>query len=69
MIGRIQPQHLDELKTQASGNSADLIVNLEDVTLVAVQTVRFWGACQRGGIRLRNCPLYIQEWILRSANT
>jgi hypothetical protein len=65
LIGRIQAEHLDQLKTQVSGNGADLIVNLEDVTLVDVQTVRFLGACQQGGIKLRNCPLYIQERILR----
>jgi hypothetical protein len=59
LIGRIQAEHLDQLKTQVSGNGADLIVNLEDVTLVDVQTVRFLGACQQGGIKLRNCPLYI----------
>ena len=53
------------MKTQVSGNGADLIVNLEDVTLVDVQTVRFLGACQQGGIKLRNCPLYVQEWIIR----
>ena len=65
LIGRIQAEHLDELKTQVSGNGPNPIVNLEDVTLVDVQVVRFFGACQQGGIELRNCPPYIREWILR----
>jgi len=65
LIGRIQAEHLDELKTQVSGNGPNLIVNLEDVTLVDVQVVRFFGACQQGGIELRKCPPYIREWILR----
>jgi anti-anti-sigma regulatory factor len=70
LIGRIQAQHLDELKMQVSGNDPNLIVNLEDVTLVDVQVVRFFEACQRRGIDLRNCPNWIREWILRerSAN-
>lgn len=65
LIGRIQAEHLDELKAQMSGNGARPIVNLEDVTLVDVQVVRFFGDCQQGGIELRNCPPYIREWILR----
>jgi hypothetical protein len=27
--------------------------------------VRFLGRCESNGIELRNCPLYVQEWILR----
>lgn len=65
LIGRIQAEHLDELTTQVSGNRSNLIVDLQDVTLVDVQVVRFFGACQQGGIKLRNCPPWIREWILR----
>lgn len=65
LIGRIQAEHLNELKAQMSGKGPKPIVNLEDVTLVDVQVVRFFGACQQGGIELRNCPPYIREWILR----
>jgi len=68
LIGRIQAEHLDELKTQVSGNGPKLIVNLEDVTLVDVQVVQFFGACEQGGIELRKCPPYIREWILRERN-
>jgi anti-anti-sigma regulatory factor len=65
LIGRIQAEHLDELKAQVSGNGPKPIVDLEDVTLVDVQVVRFFGACQLRGIELRNCPPYIREWMLR----
>jgi anti-anti-sigma regulatory factor len=65
LIGRIQAEHVDQLKTLVSGRGRKFIVNLEDVTLVDVQVVRFFGTCQQGGIELRNCPPYIREWILR----
>ena len=65
LIGRIQAEHLGELKTQVRGGGPKLILNLEDVTLVDVQVVRFFGACLQSGIELRNCPPYIKEWMLR----
>jgi anti-anti-sigma regulatory factor len=68
LIGRIQAEHLDELKTRVSGNGPKLIVDLEDVTLVDVQVVRFFGVCQQGGIELRNCPPYIREWMLHECS-
>ncbi|MGJ5817131.1 hypothetical protein [Paludibaculum fermentans] len=65
LIGRIQAEHLDELKAQVSRNGPKPILNLEDVTLVDVQVVRFFGACRQCGIELRNCPPYILLWMLR----
>ena len=65
LIGRIQAEHLDDLRAQVSRNDPRPIVNLEEVTLVDVQVVRFFVACQRDGIELRNCPPYIREWMLR----
>lgn len=65
LIGRIQAEHLDELKTQVRGTGLKPILDLKDVTLVDVQVVRFLDACLRGGIELRNCPPYIREWMLR----
>lgn len=65
LIGRIQAEHLGELNAQVRGIGSKAILNLEDVTLVDVQVVRFLDACRRDGIELRNCPPYIREWMLR----
>jgi hypothetical protein len=40
-------------------------LDLEDVTLVDVQAVRFLGACATRGIELRNGSPYINDWIAR----
>jgi hypothetical protein len=69
LIGRIQAGYLDELETQVSGHGAELIVNLQDVTLVDVQSgSAFGGLPSKAASNFRNCPVYIQEWIFRKRN-
>jgi hypothetical protein len=64
LIGRIQAEHLDELRRQiaASGSRA---LELKEVTLVDADAVRFLGSCESEGIQLLNCSAYIREWIVR----
>jgi hypothetical protein len=65
LIGRIRAEDLDELKLQMEGNRPRLVFDLDGVTLVDVEVVRFLGACEAGGIELLHCSRYIREWILR----
>jgi hypothetical protein len=38
-------------------------LDLEEVTVVCVEVVRFLGSCERKGTELLHCPAYIREWI------
>jgi hypothetical protein len=40
-------------------------LDLEDVTIVDVDVVRFLGAREREGTQLLDCPPYVREWISR----
>jgi hypothetical protein len=40
-------------------------LDLEEVTLVDVQVVRFLGVCETRGISILNCSPYITDWIAR----
>jgi hypothetical protein len=40
-------------------------LDLEDVTIVDVDVVRFLGTCEREGTQLLHCAPYIREWIAR----
>jgi hypothetical protein len=64
LIGRIQSEHLDELRAQMNDNSERMILDLDEVTLVHVDVVRFLSASEESGIALVRCPLYVREWIL-----
>ena len=65
LSGRLQSKHLDELKTQLEGAQSRIVLDLNGVTLVDVEIVRFLNACEKGGVELLNCWLYIREWMIR----
>ena len=64
--GRIEANELLELqKAVPSEETARQTVelDLDNLKLVDQQAVTFLAFCEAGGIRLRNCPAYIREWI------
>ena len=63
--GRLQSTHLDELKAQLEGARSRIALDLNGVTLVDVEIVRFLNACEKGGVELLNSWPYIQEWMTR----
>ncbi len=65
LSGRIQSEHLEALKAQIRRNSTAIVLDLEDVTLVDLDAVRFLGGCEAEGIGLLHCPPYVRQWILR----
>ena len=67
LIGRVQSAHLSEIAEQMGIGGPKVILDLEDVTIVDVDVVRFLCTCEREGTQLLNCPPYVREWISREA--
>jgi hypothetical protein len=65
LIGRVQSAHLSEIAEQMGIGGPKVILDLEDVTIVDVDVVRFLCTCEREGTQLLNCPPYVREWISR----
>jgi anti-anti-sigma regulatory factor len=65
LIGRIRSEHLPELREQLAGAGPKVKLDLEEVTLVDVDVVRFLGSCQSEGTEVLCCSPYIREWMLR----
>ena len=65
LIGHMQSEHLEELKAQMKGSGPGMVLDLDEMTLVDVEVVRFLGTCEQEGTELLHCPLYIREWISR----
>jgi hypothetical protein len=65
--GRMDAENLIELKNLIDSEAAGrrIVLDLKDLTLVDRDAVRFLEQCDSNGIRLRNCPPYIREWIAR----
>ena len=64
-MGRIQSEHLADLKAQIGRLGNRVVLDLAGVTLVDVDVVRFLGICEVEGIEVLHCAPYIREWILR----
>ena len=63
LIGRMRAEHLEELEKQIRESGPAITLDLEEVTLVDVEIVRFLGACEDRGATILNCSPYIREWI------
>ena len=67
--GRLETQNVSDLSAMLAQeeNGRRLVLDLKDVVLVDRDSVRFLRGCENEGIILRNCPLYIREWITRES--
>jgi hypothetical protein len=64
LSGRIASEHIDQV-TKEIGARWATVLDLDEVTLVDVEVVRFLKVVERQGIELRHCPPFIREWIAR----
>ena len=65
LSGRLQSEHVDELKMQVDGEQSPIALDLEGVTLVDIEVVRFLNACEQSGVELLHCWPYIWVWRIR----
>jgi hypothetical protein len=63
--GRIQSTDIDDIRAQLEDDAIRIVLDLDEVTLVDVEVVRFLSDCEDGGIVLVHCPLFVREWIIR----
>ena len=64
-IGRLETELLPELEKQLETEELRIVLEMDEVTLVDVDAVRFLIACEARGIELHGCSAYIREWIAR----
>jgi hypothetical protein len=65
LIGRIQAEDLPEVARQLGASGPRTVLQLDEVTLVDVDVVRFLNRCETEGIMLVDCSPYIREWMSR----
>jgi hypothetical protein len=64
VMGRIQSEHLAELENQVKESRAGMAFDLDEVTLIGIDAVRFLGEREANGIQLLRCSPYMCEWIV-----
>jgi len=65
LSGRIEREHLAELQRliDEEAQRGAITLDLREVRLVDREAVEFLACCEANGVRLRNCPAYLREWI------
>ena len=63
LIGRMRAEHLMELEKQITESESKIVLDLEELNLIDVESVRFLGSCEARGATLLNCSPYIRDWI------
>ncbi len=67
LIGHIEAEHIAELKEllEQQSDCKSVIFDLGEMRLADRDAVGFLGRCQANGMKLKNCPAYIREWMER----
>jgi hypothetical protein len=63
--GRIAGQDLDTLRNAIEQEASAVAIDLKNVVLIDRDTVKFLAQRELNGTVIRNCPLYIREWVTR----
>jgi hypothetical protein len=59
----MQAEHLEGLEKLIGESGPAISLDLDEVALVDVESVRFLGDCEAQGATLLNCSPYIRDWI------
>jgi hypothetical protein len=65
LIGRILPEHINVLSAQLATTTGAASFDMQEVTLVDLNVVRFLLDREHNGVTLLHCSPYIREWIDR----
>ena len=65
LIGRMRREHIEELKAQIKAGGTSVTLDLNEVSLVDLDVIRFLATCQTEGISLVHCSRYIKNWIAK----
>jgi len=65
--GRLAAENVGDLQTlfDSEAKGRRIALDLKDLTLVDRDAVSFLKRCEAENIKLKNCPAYIREWIIR----
>jgi len=65
--GRMAEDDIAELQALigCEASHGQVVLDLQDLTLVGADAITFLVRCESDGITLENCPAYVREWMTR----
>ena len=65
LSGHMKTEEVAELKALFAMDYRSIVLDLREVRLADRDAVKFLKSCERGGMKLENCPAYVREWMDR----
>ena len=65
LSGRIESKHIPELKRLIESSTPPVVLDLAEVRLVDLVAVPFLALSEANGIELRDCSIFVGEWVRR----
>ena len=67
LSGRMDAENTAQLKIllEAEPKGRRIVLDLKDLTLADRDAIGFLEHCETDGIKFKNCPAYVREWISR----
>ena len=63
LSGEFRSEHLDQVKAEIDRQGSPVVLDLEELTSVDVDGIRFLNACEAKGISVSHCSPYIKAWM------
>ena len=64
LCGEFRTDHIDQVKAELRSGGPRVALDLDEVDLVDIESVRFLNACESAGVSILHCSPYIREWML-----
>jgi len=68
LSGDLRSANLEEVRAEVTKILPILVLDLTEVGVVDIDGVRWLNACQSAGIKVENCPAYINEWMRQESS-
>ena len=65
LSGHMKAKEVAQLKALFAMDCRSIVLDLREVRLADRDAVKFLKSCERGGMKLENCPAYVREWMER----
>jgi anti-anti-sigma regulatory factor len=63
LSGRLRSDQVRDLRALLQAETRKITFDLQEVDIVDQEMVAFLSRCAADGVKLQNCPLYIECWI------
>ena len=63
LSGELRSAELDEVKAEIKRGKSKVALDLEEISLIDLDGVRFLNACEARGIEIMHSPPYIKDWM------